>query len=569
MTKTCQLSLVEAQGKLDEAQDVSKKRLSELHTLQEELRSTNQQLSKLDVTVKECDLKLTQAESVAQRQIEGHQREVLNVTRSLEETRSLQKLAEDKLRDITDAQAYASRSRKDSATQTNSAVPVSNTENASRASGSASASQARSQLDHARQGGPQLDPRQDHTQIRKHKRKVDRDQSSQAADYVQSISSKTRTVRVEVPRSDHGIPDTQLNEDMLDNRRPNTQDSAAGFNVNALDDQLLDHNGVRMVSQQSSSHGLGGTPLRQNGYMTRFPSILEETLRQGVNTPKFPSVVEEPQSQELLQFESSPLSSPQPNHLQYQQISAEETNANLASQGRASQERSSNYNLRGPRLQSQVLGSQAETQDDVLHTPSGPSTSNQNMNMSPSMRRDGVMSRGKKRDPPQFTQAVQSPALKKLNTRSTGQLPTGSQRQRREGNSFVDEIEDYNTDENIEPDDPYELRQTPVGTPVRSKTQKRSASHQDASSEHGSSKRPRVGFGTLATPRTQSSRATPSSSQAKKTGNSQSSLVNNTSAMTLASSGRNSSGVRGSGNKTKRSAKKSKSLVKQDHNAQY
>jgi len=187
---------------------------------------------------------------------------------------------------------------------------------------------------------------------RKPKRKVDRNQSSQPSN------------RIQAPQS---VQDDQIDEgdgqddDLLDNYQPSTP----GFDASALDNQILDHDGVRMVSRPSSqaetqpqiqfqsqnSQGLG-----------RLPAVIEETQSQAQilennqadtqSQPRSqsaansqfssrpPAVVEETRSQvrvfETLQINeerqqqgpSSPLSDNHSSYGNYEQISREMSEEN-------------------------------------------------------------------------------------------------------------------------------------------------------------------------------------------------------------------------------------------------
>jgi len=209
----------------------------------------------------------------------------------------------------------------------------------------------------ANQNTPQ--PQSPHPTIlpRKPKRKVDRNQSSQSSN------------RIQVPQNEQNIHKTHFDkindeegqdDDLLDNHQPGTP----GFDASALDSQILDHDGVRMVSRPNSqAEALSRIQFQsQNSQgLGRLPAVVEETQSQvqifensqadTQSQPQFqtlssqissrpPAVVEETQSQvrvfENLQVDeerqqqgpSSPLSDNHSSYGNYEQISLEMSEEN-------------------------------------------------------------------------------------------------------------------------------------------------------------------------------------------------------------------------------------------------
>lgn len=170
------------------------------------------------------------------------------------------------------------------------------------------------------------------TTPRKQRRKIDRSQNFPAF--------------VEIPESTQGVPATQLDEDdMLDSNiqnRPNTQGSdISGFDVRALDTQILDHNGVRMLSQATDMHfqsqALDVEALDHTNNEIQLRPFADLDLRlsaEGDTPSKLQPFTHPPMRQDDAPCSqghrpSSPLSPTNPRYMDYAQISTEETQANM------------------------------------------------------------------------------------------------------------------------------------------------------------------------------------------------------------------------------------------------
>lgn len=335
--ETLQRTITEIQAAQGEAESAAKKRGEEIEKLQEELRSTKKNLTESDAVKKTLEGRLDQAESAAREQEEKHRSEISISRRNNEETGSRLKLAEDntaKLQAIVDAQARVPQ--RDSETQTQPQI-----QDRIQRPGTADSSQEYG-LGPTNQELLQIETRTSQAHPRKQLKKVNRNQNigSQSLRVMQTASSQEP--RVEIPQST--VPETQHDdEDMLDNRRPNSHGSSTGYDASAIDKQVLDENGVRDVEESQSQ-------LPKPSQRKYLPTAFEETQSQ---LDLF-SVKETQQ-----RSESSPLTSPRPEHLNYRQIAAEETFANIASQKKAA----------SPRLHGNGAISQGKKRDPLQSTP--------------------------------------------------------------------------------------------------------------------------------------------------------------------------------------------------------